>query len=47
MSVDCSFPVAGCLDSIYYYCFTEIPAFNANNIDADQTPHSDLSQDLH
>ena len=39
------FPIAGCLIKFCYYCFIEIPVLDANNVDPDQTPRSDV--DLH
>ena len=37
------FQIAGCLVSFYYHCFIEIPIFNANGVDPDQTPRSAAS----
>ena len=40
------FSVAGYLDnSLYYYCFIEIPVLNANSVDPDQMLHS-VASDL-
>ena len=38
------FKQRGCQVSFYHYrCFIEIPVFNANSVDPDQTPHSAAS----
>ena len=42
------FQIAGCLISFYCYYVIEIPVFNANSVDTDQTPRSAASGlDLH